>query len=447
MGLMTRRKLELDQKLASLSREMAEWSDRTTREPMRRHYSQVVRLNRVITALLASMTTSTDWKAPTEDIALANAVAWEKRILTAYAIWELFRSKLAQRDESFFQQRLLAYDDLAWACYEPAMKRYSATPKEPPLLFLNSTWSAYLQRRDSAFDTDVEKGKDAGAAVEAADYRAAMKKLPFPLLALPWFQVSHVPSALLIAHEVGHAVEFDFDLTATIDKTLAAAALQRSADWRACASEVFADLYGILCLGGYLAGALLDLIAASREAVAMDLMFGRYPTRSYRMELAATALDYLGLPDDALRTRQTWQAVYGPLPEPATHRADLLLVVNALYSDQGMNLAALIKPPTGNIKAIAQYAREGNRKSLDDLNVTDARTLFCALRYIYENNTEAQLAKATPLLLERIVKANAAVFRYRGEAVPTQKDTQDRLDALEDVDRAAGKELEELLGL
>ncbi len=447
MGLIARRKLELEQKLASLDSELAEWTDRPTREPMPRRYSQVVRLNRVISALLESMTTSTNWKSPSEDIALANAVAWEKRILTAYAIWELFRSKLAQRDESFFQQRLLAYDDLAWACYEPAMTHYSATPKEPPLLYLTSTWSAYLQRRDSAFDTDVEKGKDAGAALDQVDYRAALKKLPFPLLALPWFQVSHAPSALLIAHEVGHAVEFDFDLTATIDKTLAAAALQRSADWRGCASEVFADLYGILCLGGYLAGSLLDLMAASREAVVMDTVFGKYPSRFYRMELAATALDYLGLPEDALRTRQTWQAVYGPLPEPATHRADLLMVVNAIYSDQGMNLAALIKPPTDNIRAIAQYARDGNTKSLDDLAVTDARPLFCALRYIYENNTDAQLAKATPLLLERIVNANAAVFRYRGEAVATQKDTNDRLDALAEADRAAAKELEQLLGL
>jgi hypothetical protein len=447
MELMDRRKRELEQKLSSLDRELTEWTDRTTREPMRRHYSQVKRLSRVINALLESMRISTNWNASTEEIALANAVSWEKRILTAYAIWEMFRSKLAQRDESFFQQRLLAYDDLAWACYEPAMKHYSATPKEPPLLYLNSTWSAYLQRRGSAFDTDVEKGKDAGAAIDAADYRAAMKKLPFPLLALPWFQVSHAPSALLIAHEVGHAVEFDFDLTETIDKTLAAAPLRRSADWRGCASEVFADLYGILCLGGYLAGSLLDLMAASREAVTMDTSFGRYPSRPYRMELAATALDYLGLPEDALRTRQTWQAVYGQLPEPATHRADLLLVVNAIYSDQGMNLAALIKPPTDNIRAIAQYARDGNKKSLDDLNVTDARALFCALRYVYENNTDSQLTKATTMLLDRIVNANAVVFRYRGEAVATQEDTNDRLEALADADRAAGKELEQLLGL
>ena len=56
MGLMARRKLELDQKLASLQLEIGEWSDRTTREPMRRHYSQVVRLNRVITSLLETMT-------------------------------------------------------------------------------------------------------------------------------------------------------------------------------------------------------------------------------------------------------------------------------------------------------------------------------------------------------------------------------------------------------
>jgi hypothetical protein len=442
--LAQRRRQELDLKLKSLEDELKAWADRTTREPMRRHYSQVARLTTVLNTLLESMKTSTGWKAPTDDIVLAKAAAWEKRILTAHAIWELFRSKLAQRSEVYFQEQLLAYDDLAWACYEPAMTRFAKVPKEPPLLYLNSTWSAFLRPRDTTFEKELEQGKDAGAAIDAQDYRTTIQKLPFPLLALPWFQVAHAPSALLIAHEVGHAVEFDFDLTSAIDNALKGAQLQHAADWRGASSEVFADLYGCLCLGGYFAGSLLDLIVADRTVVAADDQFARYPPRAYRMELAVRALDFLGLSADALRVRQTWETVYGPTTQLPGYTADAEQVVKAIYGENGMNLSTLIRPPDANIAAVAQYAAQGNSKDVE--RYTDARVLFCALRHVYENGTPAGLTRASPLLLKQVGHANAAMFRYRGAPVASQTDTDAKLAALEASDRAAGKELETLLG-
>jgi hypothetical protein len=450
--LIARRKRELDLKLASLEDELSRWNERTKTAPMRRHRSQIVRLTRTLAALLDRMKASDGWKTPTDEMVLANAAAWEKRILTAHAIWEVFRSKLLQRNEELFGERLLAYDDLAWACYEPAMTHYAAAAnpqgsvaKEPPLVYLNSTWSAFLRRRDSAFDMEVQEGKDTAFAVDDADYRATLQKLPVPLLALPWFQVAHPPSALMIAHEVGHAVEFDFNLTAGIDQALRGANLQFETQWRGCASEVFADLYGCACVGRYYAGALLDLLVADRQFVAGEYRFGEYPTRHYRAALVVAALASLGGAQDAEDVRKTWEAVYGQTQELVEYQADVDKVVAAIYGPTGMNLAAFIVPPSANVVALAQYAVQGNK--IEVAKHTDARVLFSALRHVYEHRSAADLNRAQALLLQQVVQGYAGTFRYRTQALTTAPELDASLDATVAADQAAARALETLLDL
>jgi hypothetical protein len=450
--LVARRKRELESKLASLEHELKAWSERTEKPPLGRHRSQIVRLRRTLTALLEGMTATDGWRTPTDDMVLANASAWEKRILTAHAIWEVFRSKLLQRNEELFGMRLLAYDDLAWACYEPAMTYYTArsgaadgAAKEPPLVYLNSTWSAFLRRRDTAFDVEVYEGKDTALAATQSDYRATLQKLPVPLLALPWFQIAHPPSALMIAHEVGHAVEFDFELTAAIDAAFRAAGLRFEAQWRGCASEVFADLYGCLCLGRYFAGTLLDLLVADKRFVADEYSFGEYPTRHYRAALASAALIWLGRKEEAQEIREAWEAVYGRTQALVDYQPDVEKVVEAVYGGRDLDLNAVIAPPAGNIAALAQYAAQGNR--IEVAKHTDARMLFSALRHVYEHRTAADADRAQPLLLQQVVQGYAGTFRYRSQPLPSTQDLDAKLDASADADRAAARALETLLGL
>ncbi len=444
-SLAARRQQELTVKLRSLENELKDWEDLTSKAPFRRHYSQVRRINRTLDGLLESMKASADWMTPTEQAVLARASEWERRILTAHAIWEVFRSKLAQRFDTHFQERLAACDDLAWSCYEPAMQRFSAAKKEPPLVYLNSTWSAFLRRREATFDKDVEAGKDARETLDEADYRATVKRLPIPLLGLPWFQIAHLPSALLIAHEIGHAVEFDFDLTQTIDDTLHAASLQFDSEWRGCASEVFADLYGHLCLGRFFAGSLVDLLLADKKVIADEDTFGLYPTRAYRIELAVNALAFLGLDGQAAEIRDSWESQYGAPQKLLEYRDDAKKVVSAIYGKDGMDLAALIQPPTANVAALAQYAAQGNKTGV--AQEVDARVLFCALRHAYERYPPAQSERAAQLLITQIVEKYAAVFRFRGAAVTTQPGIEVQLKTLTDDDLALGRDLARTLRL
>lgn len=452
MTLAERRHLELKVKLASLTSDLDEWKKRTENEPMRRHYSQVQRIARTLDGLLESMTASTGWTQPTEDLVLQKAAEWERRILTAHAIWEVFRSKLAQRFEPLFQERLAACDDLAWACYEPAMTRFSTARKEPPLLYLNSTWSAFLRRRDSAFDKDIDAGKDARDVLAEGDYRATLKRLPVPLLGLPWFQVAHPASALIIAHEIGHAVEFDFDLTTTLSDALEAAGLDFLEEWQGCASEVFADLYGILCLGRHYSSCLLDLLVADKTRIAAEDTFGAYPTRAYRVELAIEALTFLELDDEAAEIRATWESIYDPMKQLLDHKEDAKKVVRAIYDEPGLDMASLIRPPASdspgaaNIPALAQYAAQGNTAKVGEQ--TDPRILFCALRHAYERYDPTRSAGAAALLIKQVSEKNGAVFRFRGAPVASKEAADAEVENVAGPDDAeTGRELAKLLGL
>jgi hypothetical protein len=443
--LIDRRKRELSLKLQSLEKELEAWETRTTQPPLRRHFSQVRRLKATLEGLLDSMSASAAWKNPTDEIVLQKASVWERRILTAHAIWEVFRGKIAQRDDERFRAQLMACDDLAWACYEPAMVKFSTARREPPLVYLNSTWSAFLRKRNVPFEKDVQAGKDARDVLDEDDYVGTLKQLPIPLLGLPWFQVAHLPSTMIIAHEIGHAVEFDFDLTSKIAAALDNAGLAFTDDWKGAASEVFADLYGCLCLGEHFANALLDLLVAGKSFVAAETDFDFYPTRAHRVELTAKALEHLGLGNAAAQIRSTWEEAYGPLAPLLSRGKDVQKVVEAFYGTPGIDLASVIKPPTEDIEALAQAAGYGNRTALEVRG--DARTFFCALRYVYDNQDESEFPVASEVIVDRVLEGYADVFRFRGTPVKTQEEVEKQVEAMKAEDVEAGKRLAKRLGL
>ena len=421
MTLPERRKRALDRKLLSLSNDLITWKTVTENAPMHRHYSQVRRMDRILTGLLESMQTSEGWKNPDEATILSKASYWERRILTAYSIWEVFRSKWAMRQDPIVSPGLMACDDLAWACYKPAMDRYMAgkPPKEPPLVYLGSTWSPFLRARDRAFTDEIETGYDAREALVSADYLATLQKLPIPLMGLPWFQVADMPSALLIAHETGHAVEFDFQLTGKISEALLAADLDFFGEWDRCASEVFADLYGCLSCGPCFANSLLDLLVTDKKAVENEQYFaGGYPTRAFRVELAAAALNDLGFTEEAAAVLKTWAGVYPGGPKPAAFLDDVPKVVQAIYGPAGMNLKTLMAPTS-----MAEVIKVGKAAVLNNANqlVLDPRTLFSAARWVHDNLPD-QVDVAQSVLTGHLLTASPIVYRNRGSGLATDKE-------------------------
>ena len=156
---------------------------------------------------------------------LAGCRDLELDILVVHRIWDFFRGKLVQRGVPRFEAYLTAADEFAWACYDAARRKVTATHlsreevKEPPLVFFDGRSSPFASSRDRPFEAEAVPGED----LPSRGFIDLLKALPIPVISLPWFQVRHLPDALVLGHEVGHTVEEDLRLTARLRALLDAA--------------------------------------------------------------------------------------------------------------------------------------------------------------------------------------------------------------------------------
>src|SRR4029077_17847174 len=126
---------------------------------------------------------------------------------------------------------------------------------------------------------------------------------------------------------------FDFELTADITTALSRAGLDHEDTWKDWASEVFADLYGCLCMGPAFVGAMMDLLSTSASSVQTETRTGgKYPTRALRVELMLGALTQAGHTADAARLRTTWEDAYGATRTMTEFKDDVAKVIGAIYA-------------------------------------------------------------------------------------------------------------------
>jgi hypothetical protein len=424
LGLPRQRRAELEARLGSLEREMDLWAHRTELgASFPRHHSQVRRLanvfaapNEAIRAELQALGDPTAFLGSVESV--------EKKILAIHAIWEVFRSKLILREDELFQTVLAAFDDLAWACYEPALRRFATVPKTPPLVYFTAAWSPFALGRDASFAAEVRGGVDSSGALADDDLLAILRSLPVPLIGIPWYHASYIPSAIIIAHEAGHVVEQDFALSAPIAAALAGAKLAQPERWRSWASEVFADLWGCLTMGPAFVGAMMDLLAGAVQKIQGEKpREGAYPTRNLRVALMLETLSQMGLKDDSERLGQLWQATYGPQALPADFGDDMAKVVVALiagpYRDNiGANLSLrdLVTLPAGygakRLQHLGEYAAANRPQGL--VGETDPRLLFAAARWLHENPEQGPSAQAFQIIVDQVVQKGTNQVRTRG---------------------------------
>ena len=128
--------------------------------------------------------------------------------------------------------------------------------KEPPLVAFTTDASPFASAREAGVEGLT--GQDAQVLDEA------VRRLPVPVVGMPWSYLDHLPRSVSIAHEVGHVVAWDFKVREVI-KT-AFARLPRSvpdarrAGWEDWCHELFADAYGIQCMGVGFVLALADFL-------------------------------------------------------------------------------------------------------------------------------------------------------------------------------------------
>jgi hypothetical protein len=451
LALPERRRAEIAAKLNSLDAELDHWKQLTEKENLglRRHHSQVRRLAAVFDGLTESVKRSLGALPAGLTTMLSDAEPLEKQILAAHSIWEVFRSKLVLREDDLFRNVLAACDDLSWECYGPAMKQFAPDRKGPPLVYFTATWSPFAMSRDSNFQNEIRSGASTAGALTDNAFLEVLRRLPIPLVGVPWYHAFHLPGALIIAHEVGHIVQFDFDLTSDIAAALNGARLAHPQVWKGWASEVFADLYGCLCMGPAFVGAMMDLLSTSVNSIQTEVRTGgSYPTRALRIELMLEGLIHSGHNDDAVRCRSTWEGAYGRMQTMLDFKNDIEKVVKAIYAGpyKGIALTAITSFPTGaagDLQTIGEAAAGGYGGSLEAYN--DPRLLFAGAQWLHGNLQLGQNPDAYKLIVEQIVKKGATQFRMRGEPVKDKATLEADLIALDSMDRQSGRDVHSFL--
>jgi hypothetical protein len=332
MNLSERRAMTLRHERDALLDEFRDWRgvSNARRASLAKHHSQIRRVTGVLERFLVDAPVGRDAFEDTDRLLAC--------LLFAQRTWAYFRGKFAQHTASVLQDTLKCTDEFAWECYAPARQRAlqaglirAGQLKEPPLTFFSSAAAPFIQRRETVFEAEGI------TSAEAAEFDLELKLLPIPVIGVPWHHVKHLPSAVVVAHEVGHAVEADFNAAEVIDRRLADLAevdARRRPAWQAWREELFADVYATLCAGPAYVIALTDyLVGPAADVVnewvnsadwTTNLTGSRpYPTRSLRLEFNLAVLEQLDLPD--VGVRQAWASAYPPSTwgQFAAFRADV----------------------------------------------------------------------------------------------------------------------------
>lgn len=313
VDLAQQRAVELRHQKQALQDELVEWRGRTNKgQKLQKHFTQVLAITAKLDGFLAEIQ-EPDPQAADPFAAYAQI---HRMLLGGHRIWAYFRSKLALRDVDWLADDLKCADELAWECYRPAREKAAAAGaiapsalKEPPLVFFSNDASPFVQARNTIFEP--EQIDDGGAL---GDLGAAILMLPISVIGIPWFQLHHLPMAVVVAHEVGHAVEHDFGLEKALEAAFAALAVPdaRKPAWSAWRDELFADAYGVLCCGQAYVQALMDFLLGDPAAIQKERKaapnWGRYPGSYLRMFVNFRLLAQLGVASPGLE--KAWQDTY-----------------------------------------------------------------------------------------------------------------------------------------
>jgi hypothetical protein len=318
-ALAERKVQELRAKHAGIGDEFDRWlADAEPARPLRKHQSQILRLTEQLRGMAGRVTASIDTLSLDGDDVLAECRALQTRMLEVHRLWDYFRSKLNLRYLAWFRRYLSVADEFAWACYEPAQLAASNGGGDglrgPPLVYLSGDFSPFTYARHEEFEVEVVPD-----ALDSKEFLAFAAALPIPVVGVPWYQVSHLPDVVLIAHEVGHDVESDFALEETIKAHLAPVVesfepFERLA-WETWLGEVWADLYGVLAAGPAFVSAMIDLLVTDPTQVAaeasMPSPYDVHPPAAIRVAVMTRALAETGFPDAAEEALADWAASFG----------------------------------------------------------------------------------------------------------------------------------------
>jgi hypothetical protein len=439
---------ELRAKLTGLTAELGDWRNAAGREqPLRRHHTQIEAVAGTLGQAAADLTGKLNG-ADQGTWILDRAGAIDSQIMDLHRLWGFFRGKFALRYVPWLEAPLVALDDLAWACYQPAQDFVAPDRRrEPPLLYFTGGTSPFLVPRGSPYV--VEPLPD--GSLREPQFAEAVRLVPVALIGVPWFQADHLPDAPLLGHEVGHAVEQDLglgpDVRALIESAVPPA---RRAAWVAWSGETFADVYGTLCCGSGFARALMALLAGHPREVAQEARgpadWGSYPTRTLRVLLTAEVLTKLGVQPAGPPIAGIWRGTYTDRPL-GEYEDDAGAVAAALLDGpyEALNGAALtaVMPYTDDDEAIASKLATRLLAGAT-MNAGGVRHIMAAARLAYDRDRN-RFASSNAAALARAEIADIPSDGVRASDEAAMSPDELRAERGQ-RDQAAGNALADLFG-
>ena len=256
---------------------------------------------------------------------------------------EWYATKYDQRADARLADTMRAADEVVRSCWREPF-RGPVVPTGP---------LAYL---DARFDASATPRVSVPADLRAPADRVVgqfVRELPIPLIALPanceidpWWMV-------LVAHETGHHVQYDFAGAeqATRDALVAATTTpagddELAAAWNGWAREVFADAYAVLMVGTAAAWAVHELqFGQLTNLVVAPAVGDRYPPPAVRIALLGELARRLGLeePGPSADDVLAWLETLDDQAVPPQARAAVSAHLNVTEAAAG----ALIDLPIG----------------------------------------------------------------------------------------------------
>lgn len=433
MELVQQRAAELSHQQQILRQELADWRTRTRKgTKLQKHFTQVL----AITAKLDDFLDKIGEPDPAAVEPFKNYERINRNLIGAHRVWAYFRSKLALRQVDWLADDLKCADELAWECYRPAREKAEAAGsipsgglKEPPLVFFSNDASPFAQARHSVFEP--EKINEQGDVKRLGE---ALLLLPIPVIGVPWFQVNHLPMAVVVAHEVGHAVEHDFGLDKSLAEAFAAlpVADERKSAWSAWRHELFADAYGVLCTGPAFVMALMHFLAGDPASVQQERVegpaWGRYPNRYLRMLVGFELLRHQGIADAVLE--QTWRDTY-QFHLMQTFDDDIPAVVTALLDQPlepfgSMPLKEVVSFGAADVERTQVLADTIKRGSKLPLGEPFRKLYAAATTAYYTDPTTYTEKKAHKTVVERMLLSIPPGVRSAGKALTPAREAQIR---------------------
>ena len=247
--------------------------------------------------------------------AFARCAALEVQLGVIERYWRFYRERLEQRDDPSRRRLLAAADEVVWSCFTSLG---GVEPAGVPLPYVEPTSSPIAMPR-----TSVPPGLRTSDKVLAD----LLGRLPIPLIAFPASLIGSPWWLALLAHEVGHHIQYDLEPNqALVGKTgdaIAAAAEEAAGRWTPWRFELFADACSVVAIGTAAIRAIAELEWGPLAAMCQDR--AAYPPAIVRLATMCAFASELGLSPPALDVER-WRAELAAGPARPQLDRDLALV-------------------------------------------------------------------------------------------------------------------------